>query len=282
LKKQHKTGSLSDLDAAILGWLEGEWSPHTKAAYAANVREFVTATGKPFLSATIPDITAYQSKLKRGGYKPATVARKVAAVRSFYRYLNREEMTRLNLDSLDPVKITRHVSREKLLTEAEVKAILRAAEPDPVAHLFVRFLYLTACRKSEALALRWRDVTTLDEGAEVRVLGKGGIERSIYLTPELHDDLMAARGIAGDDDLLFPALKPLSAWRLVVKLAKAAKITKRVGPHSFRHAHLSHALMHGASIVEAKEQAGHASITTTSLYLHADGSRATAKRLKIK
>jgi integrase/recombinase XerC len=263
-------------------WLKGgrRSSDHTRAAYRRDVDEFLTYAKKNFKDAGALDILEYQSHLS--GQAPRTIARKIASVRSFYRFLNNREVTNLNLGRIETPKIEQSLSRDKLLTETEVKAIIDAAEAEPIQHVFVRLLYLTAARVSEALALRWRDLTRLDGGGEAHIVGKGRKHRDVFLPEALWADLMKMRGAAEDGDLLFPALDRFKAWELIKKLGKAAKIKKSVSPHSFRHAHISHALKNGATIVEVRDQAGHANITTTSLYSHASDERATATRLKIQ
>lgn len=280
---KHKTKSFGDLDYWIAEWLKSDRraSENTGIAYKKDVADFLKKADKGFNKVTIADILDYQSSLPG---KPATKARKMAAIRSFYRFLNNREVINppLNIDRLESPKIKRAVSRDKLLTEKEVKAMIDAAEADPAGQVFVRLLYLTAARVSEALSLRWRDLTALDDGASAYITGKGDKQRSAFIPATLWADLQAMKGEATDADLLFPSLNPYKAWTLVRKLAKAAKIDKKVSPHSFRHAHISHALQHGATVAELRDQAGHANISTTSLYAHASGERATATRLKVR
>jgi integrase len=176
------------------------------------------------------------------------------------------------------------------LAQAQHRLLLAAAlpaselAPSTVTHqIFVRLLYLTAARISEALALRWRDLTPLDEGGEAHIMGKGKKRRNVFIPAGLWKDLQGIRGEAADNDRLFPAIRDrFAALQVVKKLAKAAKIEKRVSPHSFRHAHISHALKNGATVAELRDQAGHANISTTSLYAHVSSERATATRLKVQ
>jgi integrase/recombinase XerD len=280
----HDSNGFPDVDFWISEWFKGDHrtSPHTQAAYRKDVHEFLEITGKLFASIQVSDIMEYQSSLADRGYAQKTRARKFASVRSFYRFLNRREVTRVALERLESAKISQSINRDNLLSEKEVEAMIEAAKADQTQYLFIRFLYITAARVSEALALRWRDLTPLDNGGEAQITGKGRKHRISYLLPSLWSDLMEFRGSSADDEFLFPALNPYQAWELVKKLAKAAKIEKNVSPHSFRHAHISHALKNGATVAELRDQAGHANISTTSLYLHANPERATATRLKIQ
>jgi site-specific recombinase XerD len=288
-KKQYKTLTLRDVDYCIVEWLGNERrkSPNTQEAYRRDVNEFIEALGKPFDRATVADITVYQSRLS-GNPKPATVARKISAIRSFYRYLNRIEVTNVNLAQLETPKVKSVPKRENLLTEKEVLAIIAASEPDRVAHCFTRLLYLTAVRVSEALAIRWMDFTPDAEsgGAEIYILGKGDKDRDVFVKAELWDDICKLPNavLALDtNDVVFPSLKDRhAAARMVSRLARAAKINKKVSPHSFRHACASHLLKNKANVADVKELLGHSSLTTTTLYAHPTGGKALTDRLRVK
>lgn len=279
---KHQTKSFGDTDYWLAEWLKSSrrQSINTHEAYRRDVGQFLTTIAKPFDQVAVGDILEYQSSLS--DLAPKTQARKMATVRSLYRFLNNREVTDLNLARIESPRIQQQVSRDKLLTEKEVRAIIEAATNDQ-HRLFVRFLYLTAVRVSEALVLRWRDLTPLgDDSAEAHITGKGNKHRVIFIPASLYADLLALRGEAEANAPVFATIKNrLHALRIVQGLAKVAQIDKPVTPHSFRHAHISHALANGATVVELRDQAGHANISTTSLYAHADKSRATATRLKI-
>lgn len=280
---KHQTKSFGDIDYWLAEWLKSSrrQSINTHEAYRRDVGQFLTTVAKPFDQVAVGDILEYQSSLSE--FAPKTQARKMAAVRSFYRFLNNREMTSLNLARIESPRIQQQVSRDKLLTEKEVRAIIEAATNDQ-HRLFVRFLYLTAVRVSEALALRWRDLTPLGgDSAEAHITGKGNKHRVIFIPASLYADLLALRGEAEANAPVFATIKNrLHALRIVQGLAKVAQIDKPVTPHSFRHAHISHALANGATVAELRDQAGHANVSTTSLYAHADKSRATATRLKVQ
>lgn len=282
--QRHKTKSFGDLDYWLSEWLKSSRrnSPNTAAAYKTDLRQFFDACRKSFDQVAVTDILEYQSSLPED-LAPRTKARKLASVRSFYRFLCNREVVSLNLARIEPPKIQQVVSRDKLLTEKEVKAIIDAAT-DGKHRLFVRFLYLTAVRVSEALALRWRDFDLLTtDDSTAHIVGKGGKHRDVFIPAPLWQDILKHCFYMADDDLVFSYIKNrLHALRIVKGLAKVAKIDKPVTPHSFRHAHISHALKNGATVAELRDQAGHANISTTSLYAHADRTRATATRLKVQ
>lgn len=283
--KKHSTKSFGDLDYCISLWLKSDrrGSPNTAEAYKTDLRQFLDSVGKAFDKVEIPDILSYQSSLS-DNYAARTKARKLATVRSFYQFLNNREITNLNLARLESPKVQQRVDRDKLLTEKEVKAIIEAATNDQ-HRLFVRFLYLTGVRVSEALALRWRDLDPLDsDGSYAHIVGKGDKRRDVFIPSLLNLDIVFLwnESISNDAPVFSFIKNRLQAWQIVRGLAKVAKIDKPVTPHSFRHAHISHALKNGATVAELRDQAGHSNISTTSLYVHADKARATATRLKIQ
>lgn len=282
-KTNHKTGSFSDVDYWLAEWLKGDrrTSPNTQEAYRRDVRQFLDRCRKPFNQVAVADFFQFQSSLSE--FQPRTQARKMAAVRSFYRYLCRREVVNLNLEQIESPKVQQSVDRDKLLTEAEVQAMIGAATND-VHRVYVRFLYLTAVRVSESLSLRWRDITPHGDGsATAYIVGKGNKHRDVFLPANLHLDLELFCKTSDLDAPVFASIKNrVQALRIVQGLAKVAKIDKKVSPHSLRHAHLSHALKNGATLAELRDQAGHSNISTTSLYLHASSERATATRLKVQ
>jgi integrase/recombinase XerD len=273
-----------DLNYWISEWFKGQKrrSANTQQAYRRDLNQFLARCGKPFDQIDVDDILGYQSALEGDpGCAERTVARKVATLRSFYRFLNSREVTSVNIDRIESASIPHEVNYDQLLTEKEVEAVIAGAT-DETHRALVRLLYLTAARISEALSLRWRDLTPLDEGGEAHITGKGRKRRNVFMPPALWNDLQELRGSAGDNDVLFPALDRSKALEICKKLGKAAKIDKNVTPHSFRHAHISHALKNGATVVEVRDQAGHSNLATTSLYAHVSGQKATATRLKIQ
>lgn len=281
--KQHTTKCFGDFDYWLSEWLKSprRASPRTRQAYTANVRRFVKSINKPFNEATIPDILDYQSSLT-DQYAERSCAQMIASIRSFYKYTNNREVTTLNLSRIETAKVTMAVDHGKLLSVEEVEAMIDAAKLDPVAYLLIRVLYLTGARKSEILNLCWRDLRPQEEGGSIEIAGKGNKNRKLFLLEELWNDLQSTRGSANDADMLFPSLDEWDAWRLVKKLAKAAKINKDVNVHSFRHACASHLLEAGATLAEVRDQLGHATVGMTSHYLHASGKRSPVKLLKVR
>jgi len=174
-----------------------------------------------------------------------------------------------------------------------------------------RLFYGSALRRSELATLEWRDLTArpdlssgegspsqgspsqgppLQGRGQVTVFGKGEKERAVLLSASTWAVLMKLRrqeradGRGQADDPVFwsregGALTGTQIYNVVRRTAQRAGIDKPVSPHSFRHAHLSHALDRGATIEEARATAGHSSIQTTSVYVHARPDSSTSDYL---
>ena len=274
--------ALQDSDYYIHQWLkECSRSEHTSDAYRRDVKDFLAACGVSFETATVGDLNRYKIDLAK--YSLATRLRKIVALRSFYDYLNGLEITDLNLSRFKAPRMRRQVNPSKLLTPAEVLAIIEAAKPDGEAYLFARLLYTTGARVSEAVGLRWRDLTPLDAAGEVILHGKGDKWRQVPVSSMLWDDLVEHRGISADADAIFQTIPDRHvAARLVARLARAARIDKTVTPHSLRHACASHLLERGANVAAVRDQLGHSSLSTTNLYAHVSPGCKLADLLEVR
>lgn len=279
------TGIETDIDTLLSQWLASgkRSSQHTAEAYTRDVRAFLASASKPLGEITVGDVAQYQALLRQQ-CKPATEYRKVTAIRSFFHFLKAARQIEHDIAPLIATPKIAPTFKERILTEDEVQAMIEAAGPNPLDSLLIRFLYITAGRVSEVLDLTWANLTaadTDDGGGYVRILGKGKRRREVYVGPEIWADLATLRGEIGKDEPLFP-FNRFRVWAIVKRLGKAARVSEEVSPHWFRHSHASHALEAGASLADIRDDLGHADVKTTSLYLHADPNRATARRLRIK
>jgi len=282
MNNQHfSTKEFQNLDYWLIEWLKGKKrkSENTHDAYRRDIRQFIDSCKKEFDQVEVADIQEYQSSLA-DLYADRTVGRKVAALRSFYKFLNNREVTNINLARIESQSTEQEIDYDRLLTEAEIQAIIEAAS-DKTHNVFTRLLYLTAGRISEVLGIRWRDLTALEEGGEAYIMGKGRKARKVFIPLPLWEDLLSLRGASEEKAPIFPAISRHTAYRIIKKLAIAANVDKTVTPHSFRHAHISHALKNGATLAQLRDQAGHKNISTTSLYAHVSNEQATATRLKV-
>lgn len=282
--------SLTDADYWIAEWL-GESnhraSAHTKRAYTADVRAFLSWLPCPFTKATAAQILDWHSTLTGAD---ASKARRLMAVRSFYTFLNAREITNIRVERLRGPKRSHEINDDKVLTETEVNAILDAAKADRATWLFVRFLYQTGARIGEVLGdgaldkkpARWRDFTPMEGGASWLIRGKGRKKRAVFVPNPLWSDLCASAGGASDNAPIFPKWDHQAVRHIIRKLAKAAGIARPVSPHCFRHSNISHMLANGANLAAVRDHAGHSSLEVTSRYAHADKAASPVGALRIK
>jgi integrase/recombinase XerC len=278
--------------AAFVRQLEVEKhaSPHTLRAYGRDLDQWVrfllqvergepsaaTATAdRLILNATARDVRAWLAALHARGLDAASVARKLAAVRSLYRFLARRGVVRCN-----PAREVRapRVARKLVtfLPSDEAQALVEArglggsARERDVAIL--EMLYATGLRVSELAGL---DMDAVDrEARTVRVLGKGAKERIVpYGTPAARalDAYLGRRGSARGPVFVNHRggrLGPRSVHTIVRRAVRAAGVTRRVSPHTLRHTFATHLLDRGADLRMIQELLGHRRLSTTQRYTH--------------
>jgi integrase/recombinase XerD len=259
----------------------------TLVAYAhdvARLAAFATSRGRGSPGeVTTADLRALILVLKDLGLAPASIARNVSSLRTYFRFLLAENLVVADpSDRIDPPKAWKTLP--DVLSVEEVARLLEA--PDlarPLAwrdRAMLEFAYASGVRVSELTGLRVRDLH-LDE-AFASVVGKGSKERlvpigrraigtlSIYLRetrPRLD------RGEGQGRVFLNARGRPLTrmgVWKILRSHVEGAGIEKHVSPHTLRHSFATHLLEGGADLVAVQEMLGHADISTTQVYTHVD------------
>ena len=259
-------------------------SPNTIAAYRRDVREhllFVQSQGIQSLT-TVDEshLIVYLGRLRRGSTAPATVMRKLSAVRSFYRYLVREEQIQADPTAhLPAARLERRLP--SVLTVEEIALLLK--QPDTSTERGLRdramleLVYAAGLRVSELVGLSRGDINF--ELGLVRCVGKGSKERIVPVgRPALAavQRYLATRKDAATALFLGNKGRPLSrvsCWRLVQRYARQAGIRTPISPHTFRHSFATHMLDGGADLRSIQELLGHANIATTQIYTHVSTDR---------
>lgn len=264
----------------------------TRNAYAADLDQLVRAlaargvdAGDP-ASVTTRHIQAWVGQLYREGLAKSSMARKLAAARSFFRYLQRQGRVEANVAAL--VHNPRQEQRQpRILNREETRALLDAAPEQPAttaspeaARLRSRdlalaeLLYGSGLRISEALSLNVDDIALA--GGVARVMGKGGRERMAPLS----DASVAALAAwledrpylaAVDTQALFVGargarLNRREAARRIALLCREAGLAVTVSPHTLRHSFATHLLDAGADLRSVQELLGHKRLATTQRY----------------
>jgi len=266
---------------------------NTRDAYARDLKEFArfaARKGVGLESADTDLLRGYLTSLVRAGMAARTQARRLSALRQFYRFLAGEGRRADDpTATLDSPKLGRPLP--KILDETEVTALIAAgAELAPGAErarlvLLLELLYGAGLRVSELVAL---PLAAVLRQAKVLVLrGKGGKERMVPLGEPVraaladylaHRAFFLAKGRASI--WLFPSrgrsghLTRQRLAQLLKGLAPVAGIDPaRLSPHVLRHAFATHLLDHGADLRSVQKMLGHADITTTQIYTHVSGER---------
>jgi integrase/recombinase XerD len=237
-------------------------------------------------SVNVADFLAALGGTDGGSASPATVHRKSACLRSFYRHLRREEL--LDSDPTANLAAPRRSRRlPQVLTRGEVAKLLeqpKGTEPiDLRDRALLELMYACGLRASEAVGL---EVTDLDlDELVLRAHGKGSKERLVPVGRTAADAvrryLERGRGqLVGDsiEPCLFVnfrggALTRQGLYKIVQRHAKSAGLADRMSPHTLRHTFATHLLAGGCDLRAVQEMLGHADVATTQLYTHLSSER---------
>ncbi len=227
-------------------------------------------------------VLSYLLNLKERGYAATTVARKVAAAKSFFGFMVAEGNMKDNpTQNVGSPKVGKSlpkpisVSQVRSLLEQPAKLSTPEAKRD---RAMLELLYASGMRVSELVSLNLDDVDT--EGGYVRCFGKGHKERLIPIhkqaalvveeyVKESHPRLAPNR----DEKALFlnhrgERLTRQGFWQILKGYAKSAELDTKVTPHTLRHSFATHMLSGGADLRSVQELLGHANISTTQVYTH--------------
>jgi integrase/recombinase XerD len=264
-------------------------APNTVVAYRRDLRLYLahmTEQGITDLTTVGErDIAGFLATLKESEYAPgkryssATVARVLAAVRGFHRFLVREGVSKA--DPAEPVgspRVPRSLPRAMSIEEVE-RLLAAVPEDGTIAardQAILELLHAAGLRISELTAL---DVDDLDlDERSVRCIGKGSKERIIPIHARAVESLkryltqarpLLARSVSGPAVFLNARgtrLTRQGCWKLLKKHAARAELKRRISPHTLRHSFATHLLDGGADIREVQELLGHASVSTTQVY----------------
>jgi integrase/recombinase XerD len=257
-------------------------------AYRRDLTDVEAYLGKrrhTLLDASAVDLREYLQDQSRRGQSTRTVARRLAAIRVFYRYLAIEgrDVTQI-LQQLERPKPER--SLPKVLSRSQVNQLIAA--PDPKSSFFARdvaileLLYAAGLRASELCDLKLRDAN-LQVGC-VRVIGKGMKERivpigraAIEAIRRWIDESRPALDRRRSERLFISRTgKPLdrvALWMLIEKYGRSSGLLNSVSPHVLRHCFASHLVGGGADLRIVQELLGHSDISTTQIYTHVDADR---------
>ncbi len=258
-------------------------SPHTVGAYRSDLTRFsffcrTVLKTEIWTAVDRRDVRSYLGHLVESGYSSASITRNLAAIRSFFRFMCRQDM----LDDNPAKGIVAPKGEKRLpkfLTVREMESFLDAPHSrDALSlrnHAILELFYSTGIRLSELVGLRVGDVDLL--GGNLRVRGKGKKERMVPVGRKAIDSirsyLRAESHPVGPTIPLFTNKKggTISArqvQRIVRKLLSSAAAERGFSPHAIRHSFATHLLDKGADILSVKELLGHSSLSSTQIYTH--------------
>jgi integrase/recombinase XerD len=267
----------------FLAYLEFErgLSRNTLEAYRSDLLQLgahLRRTGADALTAGHSDLADFVADLASGGedrppVSPATLQRKVACLRSFYRHLRRQDLI-----ADDPTVHLRAPKQSRrlpqVLTRDEVAKLLeapRGTEPPALRdRALLELMYACGLRASEAIGLEVGDVD-LETGV-LRARGKGAKERLVPIGSAASRALVAylSRGRAR---LVGGRLTRQGLYKIVQRHARAAGLEGKMSPHTLRHTFATHLLAGGCDLRSLQEMLGHADIATTQVYTHLSAER---------
>jgi len=278
--------NLEDFRAYIV--VEKNFSQHTAKAYCTDIQAFLIWLGETSCCDTnFAKIREYLHFLQKFNYKKTTVARKIASIRTFYKYLFREKKIELN-PAENIISPKRPRSLPKFLTTEEVEDILNNINIDTPAgyrnRTILELLWASGMRISELSGLNFGNLNL--ENNEITVFGKGSKERIILITDKAKDYLqkyiefarpMVAKGYTlepiSDNTPVFInktgyRLQTRMIRNVINDIVEKIELPKHVTPHMFRHSFATHLIENGADLRVVQELLGHASISNTQIYTH--------------
>ncbi|MGE0601345.1 MAG: site-specific tyrosine recombinase XerD [Dehalococcoidia bacterium] len=275
--------------------VEKNASNNTIAAYRNDLSQFLAfvetqSPGRAIEAIRHDLIVSYVEHLRNEAhYKDATVARKVAAVKSFYGFLSAEGMVDGDpTEQLKSPQVGKTLPRS--LTVQEVDELLEqpARRNTPEARrdkAMLELLYATGLRVTELVSLDVSDVALESDPVTVRCVGKGERERILPLHQRPVDELrqyifhVRPRLVRNRrETALFvnrrgERLTRQGFWLILKNYAREAKLDKAITPHTLRHTYATHMLSGGMPLRNVQDALGHASISTTQIYTHLTGDQ---------
>jgi len=270
------------------------YSEQTVRAYKDDLQKFsiyIEQEELDYLNLDNSCARRFISNLSSSGLSKSSLNRIMSTMKGYYRFLVLQKDTEVNpFEGLRSLKKNRDLPDYMFEKEIELILGLTGTGFFGIRDRFIlELLYSTGCRVTEVATISVSDIDFKDRS--IRVSGKGGKERIVYLGSSAESSLveyLPLRNIRADKEDL-DALNALilnhrgrritqrGIALIVEKYVRKSGITKKISPHSFRHSFATHLIDHGADIRIVQEMLGHESLSTTDL--HPYGNRQTKRRL---
>lgn len=289
---------MRDAETQFVRWLRAnrDLSPNTVRAYASDLAAFRTHVGARLNVECLAGdaLVTFVEAQRADGLSPASIRRRVAALRSFFRWLKEMEIlesdpwTQVSLKVRKPRTLPRPVDTadlrrllDYLVRAARLRGKSMPKLPLPCPHeattlVAVTLMLATGLRVSEVTGICCIDLDIAD--SSVRVRGKGSRERTVFLPDRwtqglvgAYFDTRASLGVTHQHLLFSRTGLPMTPASIRTRLAKAgsdAGLRRRVTPHMLRHSAATHLIESGVDIRYVQRLLGHASLSTTEIYTH--------------
>ena len=268
--------------------VEKNFSQYTAKAYTSDVMSFlIWLEDTDVSSVDYNKIREYLRFIYKYNYKKTTVARKISALRTFYKYLYRERVVEANpVSGVSAPKKTK--SLPNFLDKEEIEQILNNVNIESPSgfrnRAILELLWATGMRISELSGLNFGDLNL--EHNEIKVFGKGSKERIVLISERakqyLERYIHTARRLVAKD---FPPppqeenspvfinntgyrLNPKTIRNVINSIVEKISLPQKVTPHMFRHSFATYLIENGADLRVVQELLGHASISNTQIYTH--------------
>ena len=263
----------------FLGYLEIECglSPNTILAYRRDLASFKGPLTRPAVQDHIAGL------MSGGRRRASSVARAAAALRSFLKFLGREELARFVMAPKKPRLLPHPLSKDQLQKLIDLPEPARFPARD---RAILELLYASGLRVSEISTLRLADLNL--DAAYLRCLGKGSKERVVPIgkpaIEAIREYLEGERGGSPAETVFVSAkggrLVRESIWRILQNRKRDSGVKGRVFPHAVRHSFATHLVEGGADLRYVQEMLGHSKISTTQVYTQVDRERLKAVHRK--
>lgn len=269
--------------------IEKNFSPHTVKAYCADVLVFlIWASDKDVKEIDAKKFGEYLYFIQQMNYSKTTIARKIASIRAFYRFLYNREIIDYNpTDTTKGPKLPKTLP--DFLTKEEIETILTNVKIQSPAgyrnRVIFELLWVSGMRISELSGLNYKDLN-LEEN-EIRVFGKGAKERIVLIPDKTKEllknymenvsDLICKTDKTPDSPLFINnhgfRLQNQSIRNALKQVVNSIELNKHVTPHIFRHSFATRLIENGADLRVVQELLGHSSIQNTQIYTHVSMQR---------
>lgn len=267
--------------------VEKNFSAHTSRAYGSDVLSYLLWLGDVSCAqADFEKVREYQHFIQKFDYKKTTIARKIASIRTFYKFLYRERVVESN-PALNLTTPKRPKPLPKFLETVEIENILNNTKIETPAgfrnRAILELLWASGMRVSELSELNYGSLNL--ENNEITVFGKGAKERIVLVSTRAKTYLqrylesarvLVAKGFRVEENENSPVfinntgyrLQSQSIRKVIKEIVNSIELPKNVTPHVFRHSFATKLIENGADLRVVQELLGHASISNTQIYTH--------------